>query len=285
MADALSLTNRDISVYYNQIVTVFSYLKDMKNTILSKNDANLLEEAIVHYGRIVSFEQLKQVFRKDYSVQEIKNRVSLLAKLGWLVRIKKGLYVVITDISTLAFNDISANTIAQTLNKDSYISFENALQYHGMFDQMLVTIDSVTFKRARKYKIQNAEIRFFKVKKELYFGFSSQRSDIGLVNIASKEKAILDMLYFRSNAYNVSLIWEKLSEYKRDFDFDLMKEHAKKFNLSVIRQVGFFLDRLNIDTEDLHKLIARKNNYGKMTKDCTDFDAKWRLYFDHKLID
>ena len=256
----------------------------MKNTILSKNDANLLEEAIVHYGRIVSFEQLKQVFRKDYSVQEIKNRVSLLAKLGWLIRIKRGLYVVITDISTLAFNDISVNTIAQTLNKDSYISFENALQYHGMFDQMLASVHAVTFKRARKYKIQNTEIRFFKIKKELYFGFSSQRSDVGLVNIASKEKTILDMLYFRSNAYNISLIWEKLSEYKKDFDFGLMRQYAKKFNLTVIRQIGFFLDRLNIDSEDLHKVIAGKNSYGKMTKECMDFDAKWRLYFDRKVI-
>ncbi|MBC8473319.1 MAG: hypothetical protein H8D54_00735 [Candidatus Omnitrophica bacterium] len=257
----------------------------MKNTILSKKDVNLLEEVIVRYGRIVNFGQLRQVFRKDYSAQEIKNRVSLLSKLGWLIRIKKGLYVVITDISTLAFNDVSVNTIAQALNKDSYISFEHALQYHGVFDQMLAGVYAVTFKRARKYNIQNAEIRFFKVKKELYFGFSSQRSDIGLVNIASKEKAILDMLYFRSNAYNVSLIWEKLSEYKRDFDFDLMKQYAKKFNLSVIRQVGFFLDRLNIDTEDLHKEVTGKNSYGKMTKECRDFDAKWRLYFDHKLID
>ncbi|MCX5692629.1 MAG: hypothetical protein NTX47_02960 [Candidatus Omnitrophica bacterium] len=256
----------------------------MKNTILSKKDANLLEEVIVRYGRIVSFEQLKEVFKKDYSVQEIKNRVSLLAKLGWLIRIKRGLYTVITDISTLAFNDISANTIAQALNKDSYISFENALQYHGMFDQMLVTVDAVTFKRARKYKIQNTEIRFFKIKKELYFGFSSQRSDIGLVNIVNKEKAILDMLYFRSNAYNASLIWEKLSEYKKDFDFSLVKQYAKKFNLTVIRQIGFFLDRLNIDTKELHKLIAGKNSYGRMTKECRDFDAKWRLYFDHKLI-
>lgn len=257
----------------------------MKNTILSKKDANLLGEVIVRYGRLVSFEQLKQVFGKDYSVQEIKNRVSLLAKLGWLIRIKRGLYVVITDISTLAFNDVSANTIAQVLNKNSYVSFENALQYHGMFDQMLASVYAVTFKRARKYKIQNAEIRFFKVKKELYFGFSSQRSDIGLVNMASKEKAILDMLYFRSNAYNVSLIWEKLSEYKRDFDFDLMKQYAKKFNLTVIRQIGFFLDRLNIDTKELHKEITGKNSYGKMTKECMDFDAKWRLYFDYKLID
>jgi len=257
----------------------------MKNTILSKKDANLLGEVIVSYGRIVSFGQLKQVFRKDYSAQEIKNRVSLLSKLGWLIRIKRGLYVVITDISTLAFNDVSANTIAQTLSKDSYISFENALQYHGMFDQMLASVYAVTFKRARKYKIQNTEIRFFKIKKELYFGFSSQRSDIGVVNIASKEKAILDMLYFRSNAYNVSLIWEKIREYKKDFDFDLMREYAKKFNLTVIRQVGFFLDRLNIDAEDLHKEIAGKNSYGKMTKECRDFNAKWRLYFDHKLID
>lgn len=248
--------------------------------ILSKKDAKLLEDVIVRYGRIVAFNQLKQVFKKEYSSDEMKNRVSLLSKLGWLVRLKKGLYVVITDIGSLKSNDVSIYTICNALNKDSYISFENALQYHGLFNQMLSTAGAVTFKRARKYKIKDSGIKFFKIKKSLYFGFTREKSDIGLVNIAQKEKAILDMLYFSSNKYYINLIWEKFKEYKNDFDFNLLKGYAKKFNLSIIRQVGFFLDRLNIDTQDLAEMVKGKTSYSRMTKDSSNFDSKWRLYFN-----
>ena len=258
---------------------------ETKSTILSKKNAQLLEEAIVRYGRIVTFTQLKQILKKDYTLADIKNRVSLLVKIGWLIRIKKGLYAVVTDIGSLASDDISVYTISQALNKDSYISFESALQFHGMFDQMLSTVGAVTFKRARKYKIKDTEIRFFKIKKNFYFGFSAERSDIGLVNIAHKEKAILDILYFRSNAYYASLVWEKLNDYKKDLNFKLVKQYAKKFNLDVIRQVGFFLDCLAIDTENLHKIVVNKSSYSRMTKESKKFNSKWRLYFDHRIIE
>lgn len=256
-----------------------------KNIMLSKRDAGLLEEVIVRYGRIVSFEQVKEAFKKAYSEARIKARVSLLTELGWLVRLKKGLYAVVTDIGSLSSNDISVYTMSQALNKDSYISFESALQYRGMFDQMLSTIGAVTFKRARLYTIKDTRIKFFKIKEALYFGFSEERSDIGLVNIARKEKALLDILYFRSNRYYTSLVWEKLREYKRMIDFDLLKQYTLKFNMDVIRQTGFFLDRLEIKTDDLLRVVAGKKSYSRMTKESKEFNAKWRLYFDHSIID
>lgn len=258
---------------------------ETKNTLLSKKDARLLENLIVRYGRIVSFDQIKEVFKEAYSLAGIRNRASLLAKLGWLLRLKRGLYVVVTDIGSLASGDISFYTISQALNKDSYISFESALQYHGMFDQMLSTVGAVTFARAKKYKIKDTDMRFFRIDKKLYFGFTREMSDIGLVNIAQKEKALLDILYFRSNQYCASLVWEKLVEYKRNIDFSLLKQYTKKFSLNVIRQVGFFLDRLGLDTGDLIKIVSAKTSYSRMTKDSKDFNAKWRLYFDHNIVD
>jgi len=258
---------------------------ETKHTILTRKDMALLEDIIVQHGRIVSFTQIHKLFKKDYSAAGAKNRIAHLAKLGWLFRIKKGFYIVVTDIGSLSLGNISHYTIAQALNKDSYISFENALQHHGMFDQMLSSTGSITYKRSREYKIVDAEIKFYKIKKELYFGFKKERSDIGSVHIACKEKAILDILYFRSNDYYMSLVWEKLKNYKNDMDFSLLKKYTKKFNLTIIRQVGFFLDRLGIEAKDLLGLVHGKTSYGKMTNDSKEFNAKWRLYFDSRIIE
>lgn len=258
---------------------------ETKNIILSKKDTRLIEDAIVGYGRIVTFDQLARIFKKEYSHAETKNRVSLLSRTGWLARLKKGLYAIVTDIGSLSTNGVSGNAICQALNRDSYISFENALQYHGMFDQMLSIVSAVTYKRARRYKMKDLEVKYFKIQKGLYFGYKEERSDVGLVNIAKKEKAVLDILYFRSSDYYISLIWEKLKEHKDGFDFELLKRYAKKFNLAVIRKIGFLLDRLNINTEDLHKIAKGNTSYCRMTPKSRDFNAEWRVYFDHTIIE
>lgn len=256
-----------------------------KNIILSKKDATLIEDLIVNHGRIVSYDQVQEVFGKQYTETSLRRRVSLLAKLGWFVRLKKGLYVIVTDIGSLSANDISVNTMIQALNKNSYVSFENALQYHGMFDQMLSGGSAVTFTRARTYKVQEMQIKFFKIQKELYFGFSEERADMGLVNIAEKEKALLDILYFSSSQYYASLVWEKLKSHRDIIDFELLKKYALKFNLTVVRRIGFFLDRLEIGTEDLQKTVFGKKSYSKITNRSKKFNAKWRLYVEDSIVE
>jgi predicted transcriptional regulator of viral defense system len=270
---------------YYQIIINNNDIMVTYNTILSQKDEKLLEDTIISYGRIVDSSQLKKIFCKEYSQEGANNRISLLSKKGWLLRIRKGLFVVVTDFSNLGFNDLSIYLIAKALNKNSYISFENALQYHEMFDQMLSAVESVTFERVRKYKFQNTNINFLKIKKELFFGFSGERINSDYVNIAGIEKAILDMLYFRKDSHNISLVWEKLNEYRKNFDFQKLQEYAAKLNDTIIRQTGFLLDFLKVDTQDLYRIIKGKKSYSIMVNDYNKFNSKWRLYYDSKSIE
>lgn len=253
------------------------------NTILSQKDLFLLEDTVVQIGRIVTADNLKAVFSKQYQGGEINNKISQLSKQGWLVRLKRGLYVVITDISSLGFLDLSGLVISQVLNKDSYVSFENALQHYSMFDQLLSSVEAVTYKRARKYKIQNKEYRFSHIKKELYFGFTGEVVEGKVVQIAEKEKALLDMLHFRSSANTVNLVFEKLREHQDQIDFENLKQYAKKFGVSMVREAGFLLDQLGIQTQDLRRVAKLEEGYSKMTSNSDVFNAKWRLYYDHNL--
>ncbi len=256
---------------------------DTLNTILSQKDLSLLEEAILRFGRIVTFNDLAGIFSASYGEGEVKKRISLLSKRGWLVRIKRGLYIVITDISTLGFSDLSELIVSQTINKDSYVSFENALQYYQMFDQMLSTIEAITDKRARSYKVQSKEYRFSHIKKTLYFGFVAVIVEGKEVRMAEKEKALLDMLYFRSSTYTVDLVLEKLRAYKDAIDFEKLKNYTKLFGLNIIREVGFLLDLLEVDTKDLYELAKKRKGYSKMNANSAEFNAKWRLYYDNHI--
>ncbi|HOW59368.1 MAG TPA: type IV toxin-antitoxin system AbiEi family antitoxin [Candidatus Omnitrophota bacterium] len=257
----------------------------MKKTILSHKTNELLEEITARHGRIVTFAQIREILSGQTSDPVIRNRVALLTKLGWLIRIKRGLFVVMTDVGSRGANDVSLDAIAQAIKKNCYISFERALQYHGLFDQMIKSVGAVTFEKPGRYRIQGGEIRFFSVKKALFFGFSPERSDLGSLQVACIEKAMLDLLYFNPSGYAASLVWEKLRQYRKEIDFDRLKEYASKFNYQVIRQTGFFLDRLGIPTGELERKIQKKSSFSRMTPEAKQFNSKWRLYFDDRLID
>ena len=103
--------------------------------------------------------------------------------------------------------------------------------------------------------------------------------------IAEKEKAILDMLYFRSSDYVITLVLEKLKEYKDQIDFKKLKNYATKYSLSMVRKIGFLLDQIGVDSQDLLSLSeSNKKSHNKLTKTSDLYNAKWRLYYDTHLI-
>jgi predicted transcriptional regulator of viral defense system len=258
-----------------------------KNILLSAKDSALIEQTILLYGQIVSSAQLEQVFKAEYSSKVGRlRRISLLAKAGWLVRIKRGLYLVVTDLSVLATGNTSHLLISNALNNQSYISFASALNYHGMFDQLIKTVDAITYRTARNYRFQAMEFRFFKIKKELYFGFSKERVEGKLVNIAEKEKVILDYLYLRKNAAALSLIVEKLREHKNDFDFAKIADYAKAYNLATVRNLGFLFDTIGISSDALREVVDKnRGGFSRMHAQAKTFNAKWRLYYDPRVIE
>src|SRR5579859_7255132 len=257
-----------------------------KNTILTQSDLTLLEDALLQFGRIVTFEQLASLFTMTETRATISRRIALLVKKGWLLRLKKGLYLVLTDITTLGTNDLPEYILAQALHKDSYVSFENALQYHGLFDQMLSTVSSVTTTYVRRHTVQQTTYVFSRVKHDLYFGFTEEVISPYKVFIAEKEKALLDMLYLKTSAYTVSLILEKLREYTHRFDSEKLQQYARRYGIGMVRAVGFLLDQVHADTMQLLTCAKKqRNSYSKLTQRSSQFNAKWRLYYEPRLID
>jgi predicted transcriptional regulator of viral defense system len=253
--------------------------------MLSTKDANLLERVIASYGHIAHFHELKEVFGDDKKDSEIRQRVARLAKQGWLVRIKKGLYVVVSDITSLAENNVSLLRISNALNHDSYVSLSSAFFHYGLVDQLLTTVTAITNQKTRKFRFQDFTFTFSKVREDFYFGFSESRVEGKLVRIADLEKVVLDYLYLKNDAYSLNLLWEKISENADRFDFSKLRDYALRCNLRLRRTTGFLLDLLEADARQLHDSITEHRGYSLMTSDSATFDTKWRLYYDHRVIE
>jgi predicted transcriptional regulator of viral defense system len=118
----------------------------MKRTTLAAKDGDLLEKLIAKYGKVVTARQIEAEARHTWDYQQTHNRIQQLVKNGWLIRIKRGLYA-IADLSSRGFLSVSPYVIANLLVEKSYVSFEAALAYRGMFDQFTGQFISVSLKQ------------------------------------------------------------------------------------------------------------------------------------------
>jgi len=253
----------------------------MMSTILSKIELEILEKILAAYGSIVDYDSINKLLKKDFSNQEIRKRISLLSKRGWLVRLKRGVYAV-ASLESHKFASISPLVIANTYISDSYITMEYALNYHGLFDQLASMVTAVNTKRSVTYHFQKMKYHFIKTKTELFFGFKEMSLEGHIVKVAEPEKAILDFLYFRNNAYTIDLIREKIADAKDSLNFNKMIDYSHVYPVSVKRKLGFLFDLVGLDSSRLHKQIKHLRNFSKLTNKSNTFNAKWRLYYEDK---
>jgi len=252
----------------------------MKNTILTTNQTELLESLIASYGHIVTSDQIYNQAQTTWDQKKaVKNVITKLTANGWLIRLKKGLYA-ISDLSSRGFLSLSPYVVANFLVRESYVSFESALAYRGMFDQLTDKIISVSMVRYKDAHLNSVEYSFVKAKKELFWGWEDLVIDGQNARIATAEKALIDMIQLHRSKYTVDLVIEKLREYQSSLDMDKFNEYLTNMSLVTIKVFGFIFDLLGINSDRLQELLKNNQTTNWMLADDKKFSAKWRLYYD-----
>lgn len=243
-------------------------------------DLDLIEQILVENGRILTTIQLS-VYLKKYN--DIYNKISSLIDKGLLVKLKNGTYY-IAKIGSLGYTSISNYIIANTIGEQSFVSFEGALKFHGLFDQGARKYRSISLKQYLSKKLENITYEYIKVRDDQYFGFNLEKVNGGTARIATKERALLDFIEYKRSISTVSLVLEKLSEHKSDIKLGLLYKYSKKYSQTTIKTIGLLLDIVKIDSTKFEKLI-NKESTSKMLKDSNKFSNKWRLYYNSVLED
>jgi predicted transcriptional regulator of viral defense system len=106
--------------------------------------------------------------------------------------------------------------LACNLERPSYVSFEYALNYHGMLSQIPFTITLASEKRYKLISMGAYTLEYSHLKQGLFFGYTLKNG----AYIAEPEKALLDELYL------ISLKKRHLSLE----ELDLSKINRKLFN-------------------------------------------------------
>lgn len=246
----------------------------MNTTILNQKEANMLERIVVRNGDFVTINDIYDEFKEENNKIELKKFASKMYKHGWFVRLKKGSYLV-TNLTTRGYVGVSDYEIANALVKESYVSFGQALQFYGMYDQSLSIVTSIAIKHENSVKVQDVKYKYITVKNKYFYGWNHTRFNNKDIRIASKEKAIIDMLQFKRTISSIDMVLEKLIDFKNDFDNDLIIDHANRSTVTVQRILGFLLDIAKLNTNGIY--VNKSAIY--MSNDSSQFNAKWRLYY------
>jgi len=140
-------------------------------------------------GVPLTFDFLKEQY-KEY--RSPKDKISRLTIDGDLIRLKKGLYLPVSD-NTREFQTLAL--IANQMLGPSYVSLETALSYYGLIPEKVCSIRSVTTKRSKKFTNPLGQFEYLSAKNN-YFSIGIKQvmlNDISFL-IASPEKAICDMI-------------------------------------------------------------------------------------------
>lgn len=183
---------------------------------------------------------LKTIYQLKNEYSDYKNvlcKIESEEKKGRLIRLKRGLYETDDKINPLL--------LANHIVSPSYISFETALSYYKMIPEMVYETTSASFnkQKTKTFKNQFGTFTYNDIPKNVYSDAIIIDTSInyGFI-IATKEKAILDMLYKSKTIKSMTNIEKLLFD-----DIRLDESILKTLNYNILKPVGIKYRDININ--------------------------------------
>ena len=157
-------------------------------------------------------------------------KVVWLEKNGYIIRLKRGLYVVNPEHSGKI---LSNELIANHLYAPSYISMLTALRYYGLIPEAVYTNQSMTVKHSRSFQTPIGNYDYKYIAREAFsVGVRSLHKGDYSFLIASPEKALCDLI---ANS-NVNLRYLKDVENYLENDIRMDMDEFYKFDASIFEE-------------------------------------------------
>lgn len=137
-----------------------------------------------------------------------------------LIKLKNGSYITRDKWNKEDNKDEYLEYIANQLISPSYVSLEYVLSKFQILTDTQVAITSVTTKSGRRFANKVGIFNYYSISEKLLVGYETKKFKNAYINIASKEKALFDYLYFyflqkepnENNIENLRINWENITK-------------------------------------------------------------------------
>jgi len=155
-------------------------------------------------------------------------KVVWLEKNGYIIRLKRGLYVVNPEHSVKI---LSSELIANHLYTPSYVSMSTALRYYGIIPEAVYVHQSMTVKHSRSFQTPIGIYDYKYISREAFsVGVQSLRKGDYAFLMASPEKALCDLI---ANSPKVNLRYMKDVEIYLEQDIRMDMDEFYKMDATI----------------------------------------------------
>lgn len=167
-------------------------------------------------------------FLKDYTNPD--DFLSRMVKSGKLVRLKNGFFLIAEKIKS---SPVPYEQVANLLYGPSYISFEWALSFYGIIPEGVYVVTSVSTEKSKSFTTPVGTFEYSYLNHKRYsIGIDQKENTAGRFLIATPEKALSDLVHFKSKSLSGKDLLDDLVEGRR-IDIDDLKNLDKSLLLEI----------------------------------------------------
>jgi predicted transcriptional regulator of viral defense system len=228
------------------------------NRALSGTDARLLTRLSEKGHDIFTTKMAAKVLGQPSLA--IRKRLHYLVQRRWLQRLEKGKYIIVPLSAGMEGRHTENELIiASHLVSPYYISYWTALSYYGYTEQPSRTVYIATTKQKRPVTIHGLTYRFVQLPLHKFFGHAPVWIGNKLVNLAEKEKAIVDALDHPELSGGVVQVVKALWRGRTELNLNrLVDEAIRMANRTIAKRLGYLLQKIGMGS-DRHFAKLQKN--------------------------
>ena len=219
--------------------------------------------------RLFSMDQAReQASNVGISAGYLRQALHHLARSGWLVRLRNGLYAISSTVPGVT--PAQEFEIAMALTQPAAISHWSALHHHGLTDQaprkvFVLTTTEATVPRARGRKAEKSKAgypvgdviyQFIQVKPGRFFGTEKVWIGEARVTITDPERTLLDGLSMPQYCGDFAEVLHAFETRGPNINLQRIIEYALKLDAATVKRLGWVLEHQGVDFSKLEPLAA-----------------------------
>jgi len=193
------------------------YICELNILLFRMNGSQNIKDNII----LSIYKEIKTVFRlrdiallvEENNFDSLNKKLNYYVRTGKLLNPRKGIY---------AKPNYSSEELACLLYTPSYISLEYVLQKSGVLFQFDSRITTTSY-LSRSVEVEDITIIYRRIKGEIIANTKGITRQINQVNIATGERAFLDLLYLNKNYY-----FDNLNPLDKTKVYDLLPIYLSK---------------------------------------------------------
>ena len=230
---------------------------------LSRREALALTRLASQNRNIITISDIQDAI--DVSYDDAKKIANNLVHKQWLDRLKSGTYLIV-PLAAGETGEYTAHefVIASHLADPMYISYWTALNYHGLTEQVPMTVFAATTDQVPDRNIHGVGYTFVTVTAAKFFGYDSLAIDAQQVNVASVEKTLVDCADHPEYCGGIGELAKGLAA--ADLESAALAEYLLRLgNGAAIKRIVYIADLLEIDLGQRDELVdAFTSGYSKL---------------------